>query len=290
MKPTSFEYRRPGTLDDALRLLAQSGPDAKVIAGGQSLVPMMNFRMARPDVLIDINGVSELDYHRRDGDILRIGALMRHADLKDSALVQECCPLMSEAYHYVAHGTVRNRGTLCGNLCHADPASEMPAVMLSVGATMVVRGIGGERRIAAEDFFQGIYATALEPNEILVEVQIPVPASRRGYAFEEVSARQGDFAMTLVAALLDIRGGRIEEASVAYAGVSDRARRLPAVEQALTGQSPSTELFDRVAALASEGFDLIEDIHADRQYRHDLIRTLTARALARAAERAQGHA
>ncbi|WP_458767293.1 FAD binding domain-containing protein [Cupriavidus basilensis] len=162
--------------------------------------------------------------------------------------------------------------------------------MLSVGATMVVRGIGGERRIAAEDFFQGIYATALEPNEILVEVQIPVPASRRGYAFEEVSARQGDFAMTLVAALLDIRGGRIEEASVAYAGVSDRARRLPAVEQALTGQSPSTELFDRVAALASEGFDLIEDIHADRQYRHDLIRTLTARALARAAERAQGHA
>ncbi|WP_458767291.1 FAD binding domain-containing protein [Cupriavidus basilensis] len=109
MKPTSFEYRRPGTLDDALRLLAQSGPDAKVIAGGQSLVPMMNFRMARPDVLIDINGVSELDYHRRDGDILRIGALMRHADLKDSALVQECCPLMSEAYHYVAHGTVRNR-------------------------------------------------------------------------------------------------------------------------------------------------------------------------------------
>jgi CO/xanthine dehydrogenase FAD-binding subunit len=290
MKPTNFEYRRPGTLDEALKWLAQYGMDAKILAGGQSLVPMMNFRLARPDVLIDINALGELDYHRRDGDSLRIGALTRHATLMESALVRETCPLMSEAYHYVAHGTVRNRGTLCGNLCHADPASEMPAVMLAVGATLVVRSARGERKVAAADFFQGLYATAVAPDEILVEVQIPLRGASTGHAFEEISARQGDFAMTLVAALLDVRGGRIQQAALAYAGVSDRAQRLDTVEQALVGQSPVPEVFERAAKLASEGFDLVDDVHADRQYRQDLLRTLTYRALSTAAGRAQGNA
>ena len=286
MKPAPFEYVRPHTLDEALRLLAEHGDAAKLIAGGQSLVPMMNFRMARPALLIDINGLTSLDYHHRDGDTLAIGALARHATLSASALVRSLCPLVSEAYLHVAHGTVRNRGTLCGNLCHADPASEMPAVMLVLGATLVLRSAKGERRVSAAEFFQGIYATAVTASEMLVEVRIPVSDARCGHAFEEVSARKGDYAMALVASTLDVRGGRIHAAALAYAGVSDRALRIASLEARLVGQVPSQALFDEVAAAAADSIDVSEDQHADRAYRRDLIRTLTPRALAQAAARA----
>ncbi|MDB5841473.1 MAG: hypothetical protein JWQ23_3425 [Herminiimonas sp.] len=286
MKPASFEYVRPQTLEEALTLLTRHGDEAKVIAGGQSLVPMMNFRVAQPALLIDINGLKELDYHRVDGQTLRIGALARHAALRESPLIRQVCPLMSEAYHFVAHGTVRNRGTLCGNLCHADPASEMPAVMLACGATLVIRNAEGQREVAAADFFQGLYATAVYPDDLLVEVRIPIPASRVGYAFEEVSIRKGDFAMTLVATLLEVRSGRISSAAIAYAGVSDRAIRLDAVEKRLLGQAPSEKLFADVAREAAGALEVNEDIHASSEYRRDLIRTLTPRALAQAAERA----
>lgn len=285
MKPAPFDYVRPDTLDEALRLLVEQGDDAKLIAGGQSLVPMMNFRMAQPALLIDINGLKSLDYHRRDGDVLAIGALARHATLSASALVRSLCPLVSEAYRHVAHGTVRNRGTLCGNLCHADPASEMPAVMLVLGATLVLRSAKGERRVAASDFFLGLYATAVASDEMLIEVRIPVSVTSCGHGFEEVSARQGDYAMTLVASSLDVRGGRIHAAALAYAGVSDRALRMAALESRLVGQMPSQALFEEVAAAAADSIDVSEDQHADRAYRRDLIRTLTPRALAQAAAR-----
>jgi carbon-monoxide dehydrogenase medium subunit len=287
MKPTSFEYFRPETLEEALSLLSRHQDEAKVIAGGQSLVPMMNFRLARPEVLIDINGLKELDFHRVDGQHVRIGALARHAVLRDSPVIRQACPLMSEAYHHVAHGTIRNRGTLCGNLCHADPASEMPAVMLAYGATMVIRSAAGERQVAAADFFQGLYATAVNPDEMLVEVRIPVAAANTGYAFQEVSIRQGDFAMTLVASLLDIQGGRISNAALAYAGVSDRAMRMTALEKRLIGQAPSDSLFAQVAEEAAASISVTDDLHASREYRRDLIRTLTPLALAQAAGRAQ---
>jgi carbon-monoxide dehydrogenase medium subunit len=286
MKPASFEYVRPKTIEEALQLLDKHGDEAKVIAGGQSLVPMMNLRMARPGILVDINGLKELDYHRAHADYIAIGALTRHATLRKSALIREACPLMNAGYHYVAHGTVRNRGTLCGNLCHADPASEMPAVMLACEAAMVLRSVGGERVVPAKEFFQGLYATALLPNEILVEVRIPLHVSRWGYSFQEVSARQGDFAMTLVASLMHIQDGRIAAASVAYAGVTDRALRIETLEQRLVGQAPSDALFADIGAEAAASIDVNEDVHASQEYRRDLVRTLTHRALNEAAARA----
>jgi carbon-monoxide dehydrogenase medium subunit len=286
MKPASFEYFRPKTIKEVLQALTQHGEDAKVIAGGQSLVPMMNLRLARPAVLIDINALKELDYHRQEGGYVAIGALTRHATLRDSALIRETCPLMSAAYRYVAHGTVRNRGTLCGNLCHADPASEMPAVMLACEASMVLQSAAGERIVPAAEFFQGLYATAIQPDELLVEVRIPVQASRWGYSFQEVSVRQGDFAMTLVASLLNIQNGRITAASMAYAGVSDRALRIAKLEQSLVGQAPSEKLFADIGAAAADSLEVNDDVHASREYRRDLVRTLTQRALTEAAARA----
>lgn len=286
MKPAHFDYARPRTLDEVLHLLASRPGDAKLIAGGQSLVPMMNFRFARPELLIDVNALTDLDYHRREGDALCIGALTRHVTLRDSALVRELCPLMAEAYRHVAHVAVRNRGTLCGNLCHADPASEMPAVMLATEATLVVQGLSGRRQVPAADFFQGVYATALEPDEMLVEVRIPVGQARLGHGFEEVSVRKGDYALTLVASLLGIRNGRIEMAAVALAGVADRAMRVPTLEAGLLGKMPSDALFANVGAAASLALIPADVDHADAEYRRDLIRTLVPRALTRAAERA----
>jgi carbon-monoxide dehydrogenase medium subunit len=287
MKPAPFEYLRPNSLEEAIGLLAQYGDRAKIIAGGQSLVPMMNFRFARPELLVDINGLGELDYTRIDNGVLRIGALARHAALRDSSVIREACPLMSEAYRYVAHPTVRNRGTLCGSLCHADPAAEMPAVALACGAAMVVRSATGERVVPASEFLQGLYATAVNPDELLVEVRIPVLDPQAGYGFQEMSVRKGDFALTLVASLMALQGGRIKDAVVAYGGVSDRAIRLDAVERRLVGQAPSHDLFASVAAEAAEAIDVNEDVHGDREYRRELIRSLTPRALAQAMLRAQ---
>ena len=183
MKPAPFGYERPATLNAALNLLKNDGGKSKVIAGGQSLVPMMNFRMVRPDCLIDINRISELDYHRIEGSDLAIGALCRHTALKESDLVEQACPMMHAAYKWVAHGPVRNRGTLCGNLCHADPASEMPAVVLAADSVMVLRSSTANRRVPARDFFVGQYQTATADDEILVEVRIPIaPKSLRAGA------------------------------------------------------------------------------------------------------------
>lgn len=286
MKPAHFDYARPRSLDEVLHLLASRPGNAKLIAGGQSMVPMMNFRFAQPELLIDVNALPDLDYHRREGDAICIGALTRHVTLHDSALIRELCPLMAEAYQHVAHVAVRNRGTLCGNLCHADPASEMPAVMLATDASLVVLGPSGRRQVPAVDFFQGVYATALEPDEMLIEVRIPVGQARLGHGFEEVSVRRGDYALTLAAALLGIREGRIETAVLALAGVADRAMRLPTLEAGLLGKVPSDALFAGVGEAASLAIIPADVDQADAVYRRDLIRALVPRALTRAAERA----
>lgn len=290
MKPSPFQYFCPTTVAEALQLLARHGDAAKVIAGGQSLIPMMNFRLAKPEILIDINRLAELDFHRVEGQALHIGALARHSALLASSTVRQACPLMSEAYRFVAHCTVRNRGTLCGNLCHADPASEMPAVMLACGATMVLRSERGERLVSAADFFQGLYATAVKPDELLVEVRIPIPAKGIGHSFKEVSVRKGDFALTLVASLMRVQGGLIKEAMLAYGGISDRAQRFGDIEKSLIGTAPSETLFAKVAANVATLIDPPADIHADREYRRDLVRTLTVRALTEASIRTSENA
>jgi aerobic carbon-monoxide dehydrogenase medium subunit len=283
MKPAAFAYERPATVAAVLDLLAQGDDGTKIIAGGQSLVPMMNFRLARPERLIDINRLPGLDYIRRDGDVIAIGALARHTDVKDSPLVAQACPLMHMAYEWVAHGAVRNRGTLCGNLCHADPASEMPAIMLAVGATMVLRSKRAERHVSAADFFQGMYTTAARADEMLVEVRLPVAPAGQKAGFGEVSMRKGDFAWATAAVLLTVAGGKITQVAIAAAGIADRACRLSTVEAAIAGQAATQATFARAGELAAAAVTPFGDAAISAEYRKDLLRTLVERALADAA-------
>jgi CO/xanthine dehydrogenase FAD-binding subunit len=285
MKPPPFEYVRPTDLDGVLAALAQDQEGSKILAGGQSLVPMMNLRVVAPQRLVDINRVPGLDRIHVEGDRLVIGARARHSDVLASALVRQCAPLVASAYREVAHRPIRNRGTLGGNLVHADPASEMPAVMLALDAEMVLRSRGGERRVAAPDFFLGTFETAARGDELLTEIRIPLAAGARRWGFEEVSQRQGDFALVAVAATFNIDGGACARSRLAYAGIADRAIRLAPAEAALDGKAPDAATFAAVAAAAAAAVEPREDIHADGAYRRDLVRTLTRRALEAAARR-----
>jgi len=283
MKPPPFEYVRPVDLDGVLGALAQNSGETKILAGGQSLVPMMNLRLVAPKRLVDINRVPGLDRIARDGDRLLIGGLARHTDVLTSPVVREYAPLVVAAYRHVAHRPIRNRGTIGGNLAHADPASELPAVMLALDAEFVLRSLAGERQVAAERFFLGTFETAARAAEVLTAIHIPLAAGSRRWGFEETSQRQGDFALVAVAVTFAVDGGRCANPRLAYAGAADRAVRIAAAEAALEGQSPDQTLFEQVAAKAAEAADPPEDLHADAAYRRDLVRALTRRALSAAA-------
>jgi aerobic carbon-monoxide dehydrogenase medium subunit len=282
MKPALFDYTKPRTLEEAFSILSANKGAAKVLAGGQSLVPMMNFRVARPDVVVDINALPGLDHIRRDGDTLVIGALARHATVKDSPLVREACPLMSEAYDWVAHHPIRTRGTLCGNLCHADPASEMPAVMLAAGAQMIVAGGSGRRAVNVGDFFLGIYETALAPDEMLLEVRIPVAPPGQRFGFTETSLRKGDFALCCAAALINLRSGKVSDASVVVAGIFDCAKKLRAVEEALFTRAPEAIDLDEVAWIATSALPIHDDQRVSAEYKRDLLGAHVRRSIAKA--------
>jgi aerobic carbon-monoxide dehydrogenase medium subunit len=284
MKPSAFHYERPSTVQAVLALLSNGHTDTKILAGGQSLVPMMNFRLASPGRLIDINRLPGMDYVRVEGNEIAIGALARHADVKDSAIVKANCPLMHAAYEWVAHSAVRNRGTLCGNLCHCDPASEMPAIMLATGATMVLRSQRGERRVAAADFFLGMYETAARPDEMLMEVRVPVAPKGQTFGFREVSMRKGDYAWTVVATLLTVQAGKITHAAICAAGIASKAMRLTAVEQSVIGQAATQATFDKAGQLAFDTVQPTGDVATSAEYRRDLLRTLVSRTLADAAK------
>ena len=285
MKPPPFDYHRPETLDEALALLAEHGEEAKVLAGGQSLMPMLNLRALHPAVLIDINGLPGLDHVQIEDGELRIGALARHKAVLQSAAVREASALMALAYPYVSHGPIRNRGTLCGNLCHNDPASEMPAVALASDAAMVLQSAAGTRTVGAADFFTGTLSTATRADELLVEVRLPKAPAGQGAAFQEVSPRKGDFAYVAVGATVALSGGACGAVRIVCAGVGDGPYRARAAEDGLTGAAPDEEAFRRAAEAAAEGIDPAEDFHADADYRRDLVRSLTRRALAEAASR-----
>ena len=283
MKPARFRYLRAESVDDALQALANN-PDAQILAGGQSLIAMMNLRLVKPACLIDINRISKLGYIREDGDGIAIGALARHNDVKHSPLVQARCPLLTEAYESIAHHTVRNRGTLGGNLCHADPSSETPAVMVATGATLVLRSVSGSREVEAEDFFLGTYETARRQDEMLVEIRIP-GRSADGWAFDEISNRHGDFAIAVIATTLWLANGSCESARVVASGVGEHAVRLKSVEEALIGGPIDDAHLDAAAAAARDEVDPHSDTHADAAYRRDAIAVLTRRTVRRAAER-----
>lgn len=283
MKPAAFDYFRPASLSEALALLAKHKDDCKILAGGQSLVPAMNFRLARPAVLIDINDISELDYLRSDDNGLCIGALTRHAAFHRPVVDGPLGALLSGVARHIAHYPIRQRGTFAGSLAHADPASEWCLVATTLDAAVVAKSARGERTIAIGDFFNGTFSTDLEPDELLAEIRLPAmgPGWRTG--FYEFSRRAGDFALGMALAALKVEASIVREARLGVGGVSDRAIRLQKLEEQLVGRSMSPEMIDTIAHAAWASVSPIGDIHASPEYRRDLVATAVRRALAEAA-------
>jgi len=287
VKPAPFHYERPASLDEALHLLARHGDEGKILAGGQSLIPVMNFRLAQPAVLIDVNRLGELDFVTAGDDgSLRLGALVRQARLEREDAVARRAPLLAEAVPFVAHPQIRNRGTVGGSLAHADPAAELPAVMVALDARFRLAHQGGERWVAAADFFGGLFATALEPGEMLVEVELPPWPAGHGACFAEVSRRHGDYAMVGIAAVTSVgAGGRCGPSRLVFMSVGDAPVEVAAGAQT-AGEVPSEALFEAVAAAAAGELEPATDIHATAEYRRHLAGVLARRALSKAAARA----
>jgi CO/xanthine dehydrogenase FAD-binding subunit len=287
LKPAAFRHYAPTELSEALELLAQYGDAAKPLAGGQSLVPALNFRLARFEVLIDLNRIAELAYIRRDGEFLRIGAMTRQRGVQTAELLRQHAPLLCEATRFVSHLPIRSRGTIGGSLSHADPAAEYPAVALALDGVLVLRNRKRVRRVAAADFFKGVFSTALEPDELLVELELPIARNDEGFAFDEVSRRQGDFAIAGVAASVALREKRIVKVSLAACGIGEAPVRLRAAEQMLLGGEPGEQLFSRAAAAAEKSISPQSDIHADAYYRRRLVASLVRSVATCAAQRAK---
>jgi aerobic carbon-monoxide dehydrogenase medium subunit len=286
MPAVAFDYHAPATVPDALSLLAELGDEAKVLAGGQSLVPMLTMRLARPRAVVDIHRLDALRLVRRSNGTLEIGALVRHLTLERGEGALAACPLLAEAAALIGNVRVRAMGTIGGSLAHADPAAEWPAVVRALDGVLVVRGAGGERTIPAAEFFTGILSTALAAGELLVAVRLPLPAGRAGYAIEEFSRRAGDFAIIAAVAAVELdRPDRIARARVAIAGGGPAPVRLAAVERALAGADPSEETFRRALAGHPLEVEPDSDVHASAEYRRHLTRVLARRALVRAAAR-----
>jgi aerobic carbon-monoxide dehydrogenase medium subunit len=286
VKPVDFDYVAPSTLPEAIRLLYEAGDEARVLAGGQSLVPMLNFRLVRPRLLVDLRRVPGLAGIRAADGGLVIGAMTRQADAEADPLVRARAPLLAEALGLVAHLAIRARGTIGGSLAHADPAAELPAVAVALDATLTVEGPAGRRTVAADDFFLGYLATALVPGEVVTELAVPARPSTLGSAFLEFSRRPGDFALAGVAALLELAGGRVGPATrVVVLGGADHCHRAMAAETRLLGAEPGSGLFASAAAVADLGIEPPADVHGDAEYRRHLIRTLALRALQTAAAR-----
>jgi carbon-monoxide dehydrogenase medium subunit len=266
--PAAFSYARADSVDDAVALLAEHGDEAKLLAGGHSLLPLMKLRLATPSVLVDVGRITELSFVRDDGDTLAIGGLTRHHDVEHDALIRQHVPLLAAAAGEVGDPQVRHRGTLGGSLAHADPASDLPAVVLALRGSIVVRGSGGERTIAADDFFRGFLETALAPDEVITEVRVPKTGDA-GWAFEKFNRRAQDWAIVGVAAV----GG--EQPGVALVNMADTPVRATAVEAALLGGASAAD----AATLAGDGSEPPSDLNASPEYRRHLARVLVGRAL-----------
>ena len=263
-------------------MLAQSDGETRVIAGGQSLMPMMNFRLLSPSVLVGINGIRDLDYVRIEDGALHVGALTRHHRLETSPTIAEQFPVLRAAMACVAHLAIRNRGTLGGSLSHADPAAELPMMLVLLDGEIRIAGAGGERVVAARDFFLGALTPDLEEDEILVEVRLPLLPRGSGWGFEEFAQRSGDFALAAAAATVTLSQGTVSEARVALMGVDDTPLRLPAGEDLLRGRALDRDLINRVAALARDAVNPNTDLHASADYRRHLAEVLTRRVLGQA--------
>ncbi len=288
MKPAPFTYHDPRSVAEATELLA-THDNARVLAGGQSLMPMMNFRYVMPDHVIDLNPVSELAYIRVEGDTLKVGAMTRQRDIEFSADIAKHCPLLHAALAHVGHRQTRNRGTLGGSLCHQDPSAELANIAALLGASMHVVSQRGTRDIPYSDFAVAYMTTALEPDEMLAGVTFPLRSEARGHAFVEFARRHGDFAIVACSALLALDAkGNIANAALALSGLSHAPVRPAAIEQALRGQAPDAATF-KAAAAAAEKLEASADAYVSSAYRQHLARVLTYRALEQAAARAYPH-
>jgi carbon-monoxide dehydrogenase medium subunit len=280
MKPAPFQYHAPQTIDEAVALLAEVAPqDGRVLAGGQSLVPIMAFRLARPAHLVDINGVEALRRLAVEGDRLCIGACVRHAAFHRPVVDGPLGKLLATVVRHIAHYPIRTRGTFCGSVAHADPASEWCAVAAALGAEMVARSTRGTRIIPAHEFFAGIMTTTLKEDELLTEVRLPLLPADTRFGFYEFNRRAGDFAIAMALATYRVREGKITEPRIAVGGAEPSPRRIADAEQALAGRAPGAESFTAAGDRAAAAVDPMEDATTSAEYRRDLVRTVTRRAL-----------
>jgi carbon-monoxide dehydrogenase medium subunit len=294
LKPAPFRYERPATVEEAVEILVREGDGAKPLAGGQSLIPAMNFRLAQPAVLVDLADIGELVGVREgahaggmDGSLI-IGSMTRHATLERSATIRRSVPLVAEMMPWIAHPQIRNRGTIGGSLSHADPAAELPAAMLALAARFHLRGPDGDRVVPVAEFYTGLFGTALGPAELMTAVEIPALPPRTGHAFQEVARRHGDFALVGVCGAVTLDpAGRVERATITLLSVGDGPVRATGAEEALVGRAPTPDAIREAGELAaSRDIDPPSDIHASAAYRRQLALVLTQRALATAAARA----
>ena len=289
MIPAAFEYSSPTSIKEATALLARHGEDAKILSGGQSLIPLMKLRLATPRHIIDINRIQGLSYIREADGVLAIGALVRESDLEESDLIRSKYPILHETSKVIADPLVRNLATVCGNVAHADPANDHPATMLALGAEVVAVGPKGERRIPIAGFFMGPFATALAPDEILTEIRIPAARPRSGGAYVKLERKVGDFATVAVAVQLTLRAdGNCESAGIGLTSVGAMPIKAKRAEGVLVGKRPDERTIAQAAAQAAEESEPTEDIRGSEEYKRDLVRVLTARALRKALERAGG--
>ena len=280
MKPAPFVRHVPKTLEEAVNILAEVAPkDGRVLAGGQSLVPIMAFRLAKPAHLVDINEIAGLDTLTADGKTLAIGACVRHAAFHRTAVDNPLGQLLSAVVRHIAHYPIRMRGTFCGSLAHADPASEWCLVAATLDASLVARSTRGERTIAAKDFFAGIMSTTLAEDELLVEARLPLLSKDTKFGFNEFSRRAGDFAIAASLVTYREQGGRIADARVGVGGAEASPRRIPEAEAVLNGKAPNDAAFVAAAEAAAKAIDPLEDYQTDADYRRDLVRAVVRRAL-----------
>jgi aerobic carbon-monoxide dehydrogenase medium subunit len=289
MIPAAFDYIAPQSLDEAMRTLAAHGQSAKLLAGGHSLLPLLKLRLANPRLLIDLSRIPGLGEINEQGGKIVVGALATHYQIESSQLLQKQCPLLPETARGIGDVQVRNRGTIGGSLTHADPAADWPAAILALGGELELRGPKGKRTLGAEQFFRGAMTTAIEPNEILTEIRVPISARRTGSAYQKMAQQASGFAIVGVAVSVRLDGkGRCEEIGIGVTGLSDKAFRAHAAEERLGGNKLTAKLIEESAARVADGIEPLEDLHADSQFRAHLARVYAARAIQEAVKRATG--
>lgn len=286
MKPAQFDYHAPSDLTEAVRLLGELGDSARPLAGGQSLIPLLSMRLARPAAIVDLNRIPGLEYHRLEADALVVGALCRHRDIEHDQRISARCEAIGEAVPLIGHVGIRNRGTVVGSLAHADPSAEWPALAVLLEASVRILGTGGERNLGASEFFTGLLSTDLRVGEMIVEARFPWLPEGAGSAFVEVARRHGDFALGAAAAVIQVGpDGAVAMARIVLAGFASVPLRSHAAEAQLVGRTPSDAELESASTIASQALDPTGDIHAPASYRRTLARTLARRALRLAADR-----